>query len=124
MPRGKKPGANVAHIFEQFVGSLSALIKEKVSESVNIATTEFFNSKIGAGAAKIAERKTVKRRGRKPGRPKGKPGRPKGKPGRKPGRPKGKPGRPPKALTAAAPKRRGRPPKIHVEPVAEEKKTE
>ena len=105
MPRGRKPGrkkatSNVAHIFESFVGSLSALIKEKVSESVNIATTEFFNSRFAAGGAKAEEkpvrrRRRRRRRGRKPGRPAGKrgPGRP----------PKRGPGRPPKAKAEHVP---------------------
>lgn len=112
MPRGRKPGpkkiANVAHIFEQFVGSLSALIKEKVGESVHVATVEFLNSKLGASAAKTVEKVTKKRRrrrGRKPGRKPGRPAKRLGRPPKKLGRPKGKrgPGRPPKAKVEAKP---------------------
>ena len=43
MPRSK----SVPAIFEEFVGSLSALIREKVAESVNAATTDFLTAKFG-----------------------------------------------------------------------------
>lgn len=64
MPRGKK----VHDIFNQFVQSLSALIKTHVAESVNAATTEFFNSRFGVGAVKTAENQKPVRRRRRRGR--------------------------------------------------------
>ena len=60
---------NVHEIFEEFVASLSTLIKEKVSEAVACATSEFLNSKFGAGPATAEEPKPVRRRRRRRGKP-------------------------------------------------------
>jgi hypothetical protein len=66
MPRGRKK--SVPAIFEQFVTSLGALIKEKVAESVQAATNDFFTNKIGVAAEKPRK---VRRRRKRRGRPKG-----------------------------------------------------
>ena len=69
MPRGRPGSVNT--IFDQFVSSLSTLIKEKVTEAVQGATNDFFSSKFGAAvapaAAAAAPVRRRRRRGRKPG---------------------------------------------------------
>ncbi|MBI5526555.1 MAG: hypothetical protein HY897_09480 [Deltaproteobacteria bacterium] len=71
MPKGIP--RSVPALFEQFVGSLSVLIKEKVSEAVQAATNDFFASKFGTVVAPAAatpapvRRRRRRRRGRKPG---------------------------------------------------------
>lgn len=66
MPRHK----SVHTIFEQFVSSLSDLIKRKVSEAVNAATTDFLTEKFGVAKQAADEpkpkRRYRRRRGRKP----------------------------------------------------------
>lgn len=111
MPRGK--ARSVHAIFEQFVGSLSALIKVKVAESVNAATSDFFAAKFGgvigekaASAAPIRRRRRRRRRTTEPQPVKlSKQGKRLGRPPKKRG-----PGRPPKVTV--------------VTPTAEETKTE
>lgn len=118
MPRGKL--RRVPAIFEEFVSSLSALIKVKVAEAVQAATSDFFATKFGQSVA-VAEPKPIRRRRRRRrgarklvkeavavlGR----------KRGRKPGR---KPGQKPVKLSKHG-KRLGRPPKAVVAPMAEAK---
>ena len=105
------PGSNVHAIFEQFVSSLAALIKEKVTESVQAATSDFFATKFATTAEEpkpVRRRRRRRRGGRKPVEEKvaGKPGRKRGrKPGPKPVKlsKHGKRlGRPPKAAAAAS----------------------
>jgi len=67
MPKTKSNSVPV--IFDQFVSSLGLLIKEKVAEAVQAATSDFFTSKLGLNIAKEAKpAKRGKARGR--GRPK------------------------------------------------------
>ena len=61
------PKRSVHAVFEEFVSSLSTLIKERVAESVQTATAEFLASKFMAGQAE-APKKVRRRRGKKPGR--------------------------------------------------------
>mgnify|MGYP001570233322 FL=1 len=83
------PKRSVHGIFNEFVAALSALIKERVAQSVQTATAEFLASYFMAGQAEEPN-KVRRRRGSKPGR----------KPGPKPAKlsKHGKRiGRPPKA---------------------------
>lgn len=59
MPRSK----SVPAIFEEFVSSLSALIKVKVAESVQAAMSDFFAAKFAPAA--VEESKPVRRRRRR-----------------------------------------------------------
>ena len=76
------PKSNVHAIFEQFVGSLSALIKEKVYGSVNAATTDFLAAKFGTADEEpkpVRRRRRKRRSGRNPEeQAAGKPGRKRG----------------------------------------------
>lgn len=67
MPKQK----SVHTIFEEFVASLSVLIKTKVGEAVNAATAEFLNSKFGSGASTPTtdEPQPVRRRRRRNQKP-------------------------------------------------------
>ena len=69
MPRGSS--TNVAGIFEQFVQSLSALIKEKVAEAVHASTADFLSSKFGGVVTAeepthVRHRRRRRRGGKKP----------------------------------------------------------
>lgn len=61
------PKRSVHAVFEEFVSSLSTLIKERVAESVQTATADFLASKFMAGQAE-EPKKVRRRRGKKPGR--------------------------------------------------------
>lgn len=132
------PKSNVHVIFEQFVSTLSALIKLKVAEAVQAATSDFFETKFGQAVtedSKPVRRRRRRRRGvrkivkeavavlgRKRGR---KPGRSQRKRGTALGR-RSSPKRGPKPVKLSKHgKRLGRPPKVAVTaPAAEEAKTE
>jgi len=65
----KNRNNSVPEIFDQFVSSLGLLIKEKVAEAVQAATSDFFTSKLGLNVEKEAKQ-TRRGKGRGRGRPK------------------------------------------------------
>lgn len=119
------PRSNVHTIFEEFVSSLSALIKVKVSEAVQVATSDFFAAKFAPAAGEpkpVRKRRRRRRGGRRPAEEKvvGKPGRSQRKRGTALGQ-RSSPKRGPKPVKLSKHgKRLGRPPKA----ATEESKTE
>ena len=57
------PKTRVSSILESFTQSLSSLVREKVSEAVSKATTEFFETRVGEKVKEV--KKVVRHRRRK-----------------------------------------------------------